>query len=119
MNTGWQLCVVDYDRAKGQFSCIDAFLNKPNACSPYLINNGSIVYFISHRLSSEYDKFDHPCKKFMDSINFPEDFDLYVAEVYDIASSRYGWMFSFMLWPILTEKDAINAELKFGMSLKE
>lgn len=57
MNTGWQLCVVDYDRVKGQFSCFDAFFSKLNAYSPYLISDGSIVYFISHRLSSEYGKF--------------------------------------------------------------
>lgn len=55
----------------------------------------------------------------MGSINFPEDLAVYIAEVYDTASSKYSWMFSLMLWPILTEKDAIDAEMKFGISLKE
>lgn len=121
MNTGWQLCVVDYSHVRGMFSSIDHFLDDSSASNlaECLLDNGKAVYFISHRLLSEYDNVDHPCKKFLRSINFPEDMDVFIAEVYDPSSGRYAWMFSFMLWPILTEKDAINAEMKFGISLKE
>jgi len=103
------------------FSSIDRFLDDSSASNlaECLLDNGKAVYFISHRLSFEYGKFVHPCKKFMGSINFPEDLAVYIAEVYDTASSKYSWMFSLMLWPILIEKDAINAEMKFGISLKE
>ena len=28
MNTSWQLCIVDYDRVKGNFKGLDEFLDK-------------------------------------------------------------------------------------------
>ena len=31
MNTGWQLCIVDYDRVKRNFNGLDEFLDKCEA----------------------------------------------------------------------------------------
>lgn len=120
MKTGWQLCVIDYDRVRGKFKGLDAFLNKcKHNPKIHTIKNGEIVYYMMHRLSTEYSSVDHPSKEFLNIIGFPEDYATQIAEIYFPSNGTYGWCLLFMLWPIVSEKDVIDAEVKFGISLKE
>ena len=120
MKTGWQLCVIDYDRVRGKFKGLDAFLNKcKHNQKIHTIKNGEIVYYMMHRLSTEYSSVDHPSKDFLNIIGFPEDYATQIAEIYFPNNGTYGWCLLFMLWPIVSEKDVIDAKVKFGISLKE
>lgn len=45
MKTGWQLCIVDYDRVKGNFKGLDEFLDKcETSPSKSDLMNGEVIY---------------------------------------------------------------------------
>ena len=120
MKTSWQLCIVDYDRVKGNFKGLDEFLDKcETSPSKSALMNGEVVYCISHRLVGEQSHDAHPAIKFLHNVGFPKDCMTDIADVYCPRNKKYAWCMLFMLWPILTEKDAVEAEIKFSISLRE
>ena len=117
MDKAWQLCVVDRDFACFE-NAIDFELKFKTVDKDEPFPNGTIVFATCSVLKG----FD-ALGAFFDSAKFVPRYrfmgGIMFSYVWVPSASRYGWIMQDMLRPILTEIDAIDMEIKFGINLKE
>lgn len=118
MNKAWQLCVID--RTLIDFSMAPNFAQQVMAdatTSP--MKDGTIVFVVGiivksfSSLPSTFTELKKASLKYYaisDGVVF--------ANVWSPSIKKYGWIMRDFLRPILSEQDAIDVEIKFGVNLK-
>ena len=106
LSNAWQLGVVDYDRFMKRLSMLGygkAMKLLKNEMHTSELKNGMVVYVIDveHNVNCEYGELAHYDKA-----------NLWIPE-----SQSYGDACIQLVRPILTEKDVVQAELDFCISL--
>lgn len=116
MNNAWQLGVIDYDLT--DFKQYPKFYSQIQAerHNGVGLDDGDIVYIVSTSKRTIHSLGE----LFSELANRPiYQFGVTFADVWNVKKKRYGWAMQEFIRPILTEKDVIEVELKFGISLKD
>lgn len=118
MHTGWQLAIVDLDIfpiCKG--TALEKELQHALSSSDNKISSGKVVYICStmqvpiDQLGKEWQELAYA--------NIFALKEVPLANIWIPDNTSYGWAPLYLLRPIITEADAVEAELKFGISLKD
>ena len=106
INQAWQLAVVDYDRLKNFYEKNKKFARivESSKSRDTSFKDGEVVY-----IASIMDT----CKK-IGEVDFSPQCRVWLPE-----RNKYGYCILDMLYPILTEKNIIEVELKFGIKLDD
>ena len=116
MNKAWQLCVVDRDAC--DFSKAPKFNHvfKTASCLE-AFPNGTVLFAIT----SLFKPFKDLGSMFFELTAIsPFSFigGVMFSYVWSPETKRYGWLMQEILRPVLTERDAIEMETKFGIDLR-
>ena len=117
MSKAWQLCVVD--RTLTDFSMAPNFAQQVMAdATTSIMKDGTVVFVVGiivksfSSLPSAFAELKASSKYYAipDGVVF--------ANVWNPSLKKYGWIMRDFLRPILSEQDAVEAEMKFGVNLK-
>ncbi len=108
LSNAWQLGVVDYDRFMKRLSMLGhdkAMKLLKNEMQAGELKNGTVVYVIDveHNAKCEYGELTHYDR----------------AHIWLPENQSYGDACIQIIRPVLTEKDAVQAELDFCISLAD
>lgn len=109
----WQLAIVDWDMVTSKSNEIRDVVNQCLLNDKKFLKSGTIVYIVDTYIEyADNDKW----KLFADSHSSNK---LFIAKIWIPELSRYGHNLLNALHPICTEKDVVEMETKFGITLDE
>lgn len=125
-HTSWQLAIIDYDLPKNHKQLLVVapmfldLLETERSSSPAY--HGSIVYIVSTKfldINTECEFISQNVRDELRNITSCIRFGVPFCHIWDPNENMYRWCISWILKPLITEKDIIDAELKFGISLND
>ena len=117
MDKAWQLCVVDRDAVDlSKAPEFEKMLMSVQAKSPF--PNGTPVFVVTSELKS-FKNLAQVYQTLTSIRRYAVMNGILFSYVWMPTEMHYGWIMHDLLRPILTERDAVEMEAKFGLNLEE